>query len=374
MRLIANELSPLKVLALIGEQNASSMWRVWQPCQRLQEQNYPAVWGWLDDPGLHLTAQGADIIVLPRLGWTLDKHAARDRWFDALRRAGKCLIYEVDDDHFSGFFARHLVESEWKTMEQAEQASANVREALQMCDGVTVSVQRLATLVRTLTDKPVVVAPNAIDLRWWDAVLARALRVPEARGYTTIGWSGARRPSADFDAMLTAWSYIAKRHPEVRFVVNGYKPKSLYQYVPESQVVSLPWLAPEEYPLGFKSIDIGCCVLKDEPFNRCKSDIKAQEYGASGIAVVYSPTVYGVTLRDGKDGLMADSADDWTEQLTRLLEDERLRKRLAHTLHKRVRKEMCLDVNLWRWPYAWESIYQDFSARRARDSLVIARA
>jgi glycosyltransferase involved in cell wall biosynthesis len=344
------------------------MWRIWQPFAALQARGYPALWGWNQDPSLYISAGGADVIILPRLGWTKAQGRARDLYYQGLHRAGKCIVYEVDDDHFSWAFSQHIVTTQWKTKEQADEARDNIRAAMEAADGITVSTRRLATVVREHTDKPVAVVPNAIDLQWFRAVLALAQRNVPA---LTIGWSGARRPEQDFEPMLKAWGAVAKRHPNVHFVIQGYGPKALFEHVPEARVQMIPWLALEEYPIGFKSIDIGCCVLADNPFNRCKSDIKAQEYGAAGAAVVASPTVYGQTLRDGYDGLIAETAKEWTGALTRLLEDQWLRKHLAKTLRKRVERELCLDANLWRWPAAWNQIHEDFTRRRARASLIL---
>lgn len=65
--------------------------------------------------------------------------------------------------------------------------------------------------------------------------------------------------------------------------------------------------------------DIAFLPLGDTRFNRMKSDLKAIEAAAHGLAIVASPTVYGNSLREGVTGRLFSSAD----QLRQVLDDWR---------------------------------------------------
>jgi hypothetical protein len=68
-------------------------------------------------------------------------------------------------------------------------------------------------------------------------------------------------------------------------------------------------------------IDVGIAPLLDSPFNRCKSDVKFQEYASLAIPGVYSNLPpYQHTVRDGEDGLLATTADQWRTQLEHLVD------------------------------------------------------
>jgi glycosyltransferase involved in cell wall biosynthesis len=346
------------VMALVGRQTACEMWRVWQPYAQLQLHGYPAEWGWKDDRRTADFWGLFDAIVLCRLSWYGSTRAVGRKWFDVVRRAGKRVFYEVDDDLFSPFMVRQqkagiAAEETVETLEAQRQESL---WTLRQCDGVTVTTQRLASVVRTFTDKPVAVVPNAIDAAWFGAVQAHGKRPVEG---LTIGWAGGNRPDGDLKDMAVAWGRIAKRYPDVTFLLFGHQPAVVSEHVPERRIKRLPWMRQDEYPLGLVGTDIGCCPLEDRPFNRCKTPIKAWEYALSGAAVVASPTVYGHSITDAVNGYLALDADSWEEALSGLVANADLRRNLAARLKADVLEKWSLKKNYRRWPEAWRRLIEE---------------
>lgn len=290
-----------------------------------------------------------------------------EAWFASLRKSGKLAVFDADDDVFTSAETYRRVELNWtegKSFERLEEERSERIWAMQQCDGVTVSTQRLATIVRTFTSKPVIVVPNAIDLPWFRGIVQKTKRqVPGL----TIGWAGGRRHDRDVEEMAEAWGRIAARYPDVTFVVQGHQPEVITQLVSSERIVSLPWMSLESYPAGLAQIDIGCCAVADTPFNRPKSNIKAMEYAAAGAAVVASPTLYGSLVENGSSGFIAESVDDWESGLAELIERPALRSMMARRLLKLIEKRHALAVNLHRWPSAWAEI-----AEAARVRLVVA--
>jgi glycosyltransferase involved in cell wall biosynthesis len=350
---------------MVSDANGCSLWRVFQPFAELQKQGYDgAQWGWRHDDSLGEIVHLFDAVVLCRLSWQPEDWDKATAWVDTLHRAGKAVIYEVDDDLFTPVVVKQQVESrlEWGRSQEQLEAEARARTfAINLCDGITTTTQRLATVLRTLTDKPVHVVPNVIDLAWWRAVQSHATRLDKG---VTIGWAGGRRPERDLEMMAQAWGRIAARFPKVSFLVQGYLPQVIAEHVPEERLRVLPFMPIQEYPLGMACIDIGCCPLADTPFNRAKSPIKAFEYAASGAAVVASPTVYGKLIEDGWDGLIANDVDQWVFALSRLLVHPDWRKSRARRLLNKVEKEHCLQQEAWRWPAAWGQIVEAFRTPR----------
>jgi glycosyltransferase involved in cell wall biosynthesis len=342
------------VLALVGDVSACSLWRVWTPFRKLQLHGYPAEWSFKDHPRLSDYWQGFEAIVLCRLSWVAADRRTGANWFRLLRNAGKKVLYECDDDLFSPFLIEQQRQgiARDKTPAQLEQERVAAVWALQQCDGATVSTQRLATVVRQFTDKPVEVVPNAIDAGWFLGVQAQAQRTVDG---LTIGWAGGNRPDSDLAVMAEAWGRIAKRYPAVTFVVQGHQPACVSLHVPETRIKRLPWMPPASYPEGLVNIDIGCCPLENRHFNRAKTPIKAWEYGLSGAAVVASPTVYQQCIT-GKNGLLAETVDDWEWSLTSLVEYDNIRRELAAQLQADVLARWSLDTHYRRWPEAWRRL------------------
>lgn len=346
------------VLALVGKQTACEMWRVWQPYKQLQLHGYPAEWGWKDDRRTSDFWTLFDAVVLCRLSWYGSTRRTARKWFDLVKRAGKRVFYEVDDDLFSPLMVRQQ-KAGIAAHETVEALEAQRRESvwtMAQCDGVTVSTQRLASVVRQYTDKPVAVVPNAIDAEWFRLVQRQGKRPVEG---PTVGWAGGNRPDADLKEMAVAWGRIAERYPQVTFIVFGHQPWVISEHVPEPRLKRLPWRSQFDYPLGLVGIDVGCCPLEARHFNTCKTPIKAWEYALSGAAVVASPTVYGQCVEDGRSGYLATTADEWEAALSVLVENPHARRGLAAGLEADVLEKWSLKRNYWRWPAAWRRLAEE---------------
>lgn len=340
-----------RVLTLVGSQDASTMWRVMQPCAELERHGYVAHWANNQDDGLELATlrYQYEIIVLNRLSWGEDELPRAQAFIDSFHRRGVKVVYSADDDQWQSI-DEHLTDLVDEERLQRNKASL---ATLRLCDGVIVSTQRLKTIVGSLTDAPCAVVPNLIDLDWFRAVQALAVRqVPPL----TIGWAGAKRQDTDLAPLAEGWRRVAAKYPRVRFVVQGHCPDLIADAVPSDRLTRLPFMPIEEYPLGLVNVDIGCASVANNRFNRAKSIIKALEYGARGkTAVVATPTLYKEIVKEGDTGLLAETADEWAAQLGRLVEDAALRRALARRLGRAVEREYSLQVHAERWmgAFAW---------------------
>lgn len=353
---MAERLAGPSMLALIGDMSGPSLWRVLQPFTALQKRGYACGWDFKDADGIGALAPVFDGVLIPRMSWQPGQRHLADAWFGMLRRAGKLVVYDADDDLFGPELDRRALALGWADGKSATQLEAERQAriwAMTMCDGVTVSTQRLATVVRGLTPRPVVVLPNAIDISWFRRVLRGAERRIDG---ITIGWAGGKRPDDDLLAVAEAWRRIAARFPDVRFVVAGYLSPALRAAVPADRLHVVPWMPLERYPATLRDIDIACCSVAPTPFNRSKSQIKAYEAAVAGAAVVVSPTVYGSLVEHGVTGYVAETADEWEHALADLVSRPALRSMMARRLLKHVERHCSLHDNLWRWPAAWSQI------------------
>lgn len=342
--------------------DGSSLWRVLQPTAELRRQGYCADWDYMgqDGIGAAIARHGYRIIALDRLSWSPEEVAAgiARNYIDTIHRAGAMVVGCYDDDLWLASDEQLTAESDRRLL-RVNQDSIHT---LRLMDGITVSTQRLATIVRTLTDAPVVVVPNLIDLAWFRAVQAEAVRVTKG---LTIGWYGSKRPDSDLEPLGRAWEAIARRYPRVNFVIAGHLTPAVADRVPADRLTVIPYLPLESYPLGLVNIDIGCCSVADTRFNRAKSIIKALEYGARGrTAVVATPTLYKEIVRPNDTGLLAETAEEWEAALAKLIEDGRLRRALARRLGRVVESDWSLQIHAARWLSAWQELIESWRARQ----------
>jgi len=353
---MAEKMHGPSMLALIDEVNGPNLWRVLSPITALERAGYPAGWDFKSASMLGLIAPHVDGYLLPRISWPATHRREAEAWFDSIRKSGKFAVYDMDDDILTSQETHRRIDLNWtdgKSFEQLEGERYQRIWAMQQCDGVTVTTQRLATIARSYTTKPVIVVPNSIDIPWFRRIVQQTKRqIPGL----TIGWAGGRRHDRDVEEMAIAWGRIAKRYPDVRFVVQGHQPPVILEHVPFDRITRLPWMKAETYPQGIAQVDIGCCAVADTPFNRAKSPIKAMEHAVAGAAVVASPTLYSRIIEDCRSGYIAYSVDGWEACLSRLIERPAERSMMARRLLRTVERKHSLAGNLHRWPDAWENI------------------
>jgi hypothetical protein len=157
----------------------------------------------------------------------------------------------------------------------------------------------------------------------------------------TVGWVGSRSTAPYLTAIEPALRSVAQSNRgKVRFRFFGCPEYKLD--VPDFE--SLPFRLETEVS-DLHSIDIGIMPLPDTEWTRGKCAFKAIQYMASGIAAVASPV--GITpeiIQHESNGLLAESADDWFPLLTRLVNDEELRRRLSGNGRRTIEESYSLQV------------------------------
>lgn len=347
---------PSLLFLCASPKNGDAHWRVSRPAVRLAEAGIDARVCWLGADQMPTEPVAGRVVVLHQMTVDGGEGAAR-AWVDRLRAAGAAaIVYDTDDDEWTGSHIDHVAAT--RTTSTADRAELERRRlarlaTLRACDGVTVSTEPLAEVVRRYTDKPVIVCPNAIDVEWFRSRLAPHSLDPD---HLTIGWAGWRRPDADLAPMAEGWARIAARYPDVRFVVAGHQPDVIYrQDIPLDRIIRRPIAPLDEYPT-LHQVDIGCCAVADSPFSRCKSPIKAWEYALAGAAVVATPTLYGACLNTDDTGILAETADEWEEALTDMLDHPDWRSANAAEMANHVGRHHAMSVCLSHWARAYSEI------------------
>jgi hypothetical protein len=86
--------------------------------------------------------------------------------------------------------------------------------------------------------------------------------------------------------------------------------------------------------------EIGLAPLAADLFHRSKTNTKFREYGACGVAGVYSDVdVYSGCVRDGETGLLVpNNAEAWYRALQRLVDDTELRRHIQRQARAEIEK------------------------------------
>jgi glycosyltransferase involved in cell wall biosynthesis len=175
----------------------------------------------------------------------------------------------------------------------------------------------LADYARQVNDK-VTIVPTTIDTEKYRLEERMENEIP------VIGWSGSYSTVQHLDTLRGALTDLAKQE-RFRLRVIG-TPRYEIDGV---DVDSMAWRAETEVA-DLRPIDIGVMPLPDDKWSLGKCGLKALQYMALGIPTICSPVgVNSEIIRDGENGFLAATQEEWIEKLTLLLKSAELRKRLG---------------------------------------------
>lgn len=152
-----------------------------------------------------------------------------------------------------------------------------------------------------------------------------------ARARPLVGWVGSASTSKYLELVMPALEQVAKHTPFTLRLVGAGRDFS----VNNVEVDNRAWREDEEVR-AFQELDVGLYPLIDDAWSRGKCGFKAIQYMACGVPFAVSPVgVIRDMVRDGVDGLWAQSPSQWVDHLTALLTDEPLRARLVASARER---------------------------------------
>ena len=198
---------------------------------------------------------------------------------------------------------------------------------------VMVGNEYLANRARRAGAKRIEILPTVVDTQRYE-ISIRPENTP-----ITIGWIGSPA-TAHYLHLIAPILRTLVMTRNVRVVAVGANPAQLEKLPLEV----LQWTEATEV-LEIQRFDIGIMPLCDEPFERGKCGYKLIQYMACGKPVVASPVgVNSVIVRNGIEGFLVSSAEEWIESLRKLVDDPALRSRMGQAGRARIEAEYSLLV------------------------------
>jgi glycosyltransferase involved in cell wall biosynthesis len=219
-------------------------------------------------------------------------------------------------------------------------------EQLKLSDYLVVSTQYLKDhLLEFFPDKEIFVVPNSIDFAIYDDLKEDLTAYPKEPGKIRIGYSGCANHEGDLELIKRPLKKILEEHPNVELITpimfNSFKdlPNVIY---------TRKWVPVNVFPIELKKwqMDIGLAPLRDNHFNRAKSNLRWLEYSGLKVPTIASD-VYPFTnsITNGKNGILCEGSDlAWYEALKDLIASEEKRKAMGNEANKEVRLKFNMDV------------------------------
>lgn len=254
---------------------------------------------------------------------------------------GKNVIYEIDDmvfdleypsdiESFGGYVSLEQYRDLLKGM-------ALFNSAMKLCDvGIASTIPLADKMAPLLKSKKCFVYRNGLDSLNSFEVIDK-----NHKEYIDIFYgSGTQAHNSDFiDEVLPAIVKVLNNYENTRLVVAGYLklPNHIIKQY-GNRIKMLPFVrSVEAYWEYLKQADINIAVLKNDPINDCKSELKWFEAACYEVPSVLSATKnYKDVVDDGGDAFLASNLDEWYESLAELVASSSRRKSIASAAKKKV--------------------------------------
>ena len=209
-----------------------------------------------------------------------------------------------------------------------------IDRGMQRADLVVAGNEYLANRARNAGASRVEILPTVVDVGRYGVTS----RIPGAQQLPVIGWIGSPLTAKYLNLIAPALHEIVSRRLG-RVIAVGANANRL----DDLPVEILPWAEATEVN-DIQGFDIGIMPLPDSPFERGKCGYKLIQYMACGKPVVASPVgVNSMIIRDGVDGFLASTHQEWISALTRLIADPKLRQQMGHAGRLRIENEFSLQ-------------------------------
>jgi glycosyltransferase involved in cell wall biosynthesis len=138
---------------------------------------------------------------------------------------------------------------------------------------------------------------------------------------------GALNRKADWLPIIEGVNNVAKNNPNLEWHIVW--DKEFYDLLQTKNKKFYEQQGYEKYLKIMAECDICLMPLEKTMENRCKSDIKYIEASSRGVATLASPTIYGEIIKNGFNGMLAETKDEWKKSLQLLVFQEGLAKSIA---------------------------------------------
>lgn len=300
-------------------------------------------------------AAGADAAVMQRY----DSHAFFSLMMGMKQVFKFPIIAEVDDyPHDIPSFnpgKQSYMEKPMDAPDAINDASMWARKSNGWYDAYIVSTPFLKKYYENYS--PTYICPNSIDLR------KRKFGEHEKHKEIRIGFPGSGGHQENLMMIEPVVEEILSKYPEtVFYYYDGTRTRLAEKF--GKRIRKMHWVNIDKYPeyLWSQHLDIVIAPLVDRMFNRAKSNLRLLESWSSGKYPIVASRVgeYAATIKDGVNGFLASSKEEWVDKISRLIESAKLRKTLGLAGYDTVKKDFNLEKNARIWYNAISDIKRNY--------------
>jgi glycosyltransferase involved in cell wall biosynthesis len=220
-----------------------------------------------------------------------------------------------------------------------------------LADAVIVGSHSLADWVKKY-NKNVFIIPTSVSFLLYDKY-NRFKRAENEK--FTIGWIG-NGPAhyENLKILVPVFEKLIKEGLKFKFILVGSlgnsKVYDLFRGIKTLDIEfidALDWSNSEAIPKMIQNFDIGLMPLIDTEWNRGKCAFKAIEYMACGLPAIISPVgENNYLIKDGENGFLAFSIEDWAEKMKKIYNNPALLVQLGKKAQETILKNYSFEANI----------------------------
>ncbi len=177
-------------------------------------------------------------------------------------------------------------------------------------------------------NKNVKIVPTTIDMEEYKKIPQQG-----SNGKVCIGWTGSITTIKHFEFAVPILKKIKDKYGDkVQIKVIGdekYENKAL-------GIKGMAWKKENEIQ-ELSTFDIGIMPLPNDDWSKGKCGLKGLQYMALEIPPIMSPVgVNSEIIKDGTNGYLADTQDEWVNKISQLVESKELREKMGKEARKTV--------------------------------------
>lgn len=208
-----------------------------------------------------------------------------------------------------------------------------IKEILPLCDHVTAGNAYLKEFSLQYNEN-VTIIPSTIDTSKYQELESRSKEI------ITVGWVGSHTTVKHFETIVPVLMKLKEKYKEkIEFKVIGdpvYCNSDL-------GIDGMAWDNSKEVEL-FNMLDIGVMPLPEDEWTKGKCGMKGLLYmSVNTPAVMSSVGMNSEIIENGVNGFLADTPEEWFEVLSKLIEDDNLRKTIGLAGRKTVEEKYSMN-------------------------------
>ncbi|MBU1147844.1 MAG: glycosyltransferase family 4 protein, partial [Candidatus Omnitrophica bacterium] len=228
-------------------------------------------------------------------------------------KLGRKIIYDLDDAIYMG------VTSSANKFLKFLKCSSKIKRLIEMSSHVITCNIYLADYARKY-NKNVTAIPTSVDTERFKP------DVKKPEGNLTIGWIGSHSTARYLEALKPVFLGLAKNH---KFDLKIIGASNYDIRIDGVNIVNLEWNLKDDIR-QFQSLDIGVYPLPEDEWIRGKTGFKTIQYMSVGVPCVVSDVGANRDIvKDGINGYLAKTEDEWIEKLSILIDSHELRQRIG---------------------------------------------